>query len=376
MEKIHENINRFLPFGESLRQILQHREITKNDLKQLLRYKGVFFDDIRDEKTFPFILSSLLSPSEFDFLKEKLSVREDREKTITRTLNWESDVSLIKSIPNDFNIQEIIKTAFPKYKVMGMPTFKMEEKNSDFISLEFKCETENYSKTWFRAKSEFVGKISLEKIKTRDNEVQLQIIHTSPETTEISNKVVKHLENHFKRENFMNPKNLIEKIEFKDFTNEQRIYFFLAFTRGSDSLDFNKVLHIDIGPDATENLPENINWMELGKVKDLSINGDVIHEIPFIKDIKMRKYIELCEMDILYNFAFSNAEGNCRIKFGFPKYFLKRISSIEFVSDVTSINLKPEFKGGSKVQVGRRIMKEFDKLKTFNYDDVKQHFSI
>ena len=86
MEKINENINRFLPFEETLRTILQHPTISKNDLKELLRFKGIFVNDISDESTFPLILSSLLSPFEFQFLKEKLSSRDDREKTITRTL--------------------------------------------------------------------------------------------------------------------------------------------------------------------------------------------------------------------------------------------------------------------------------------------------
>ena len=158
----------------------------------------------------------------------------------------------------------------------------MEDKNPDKISLEFKCETENYSKSWFRAKNEFVGQISFEKTTTKDNKVQLQIVHTSPETTEISNKVVKHLETHFKAKNYMNPVKSIERIQFRDFTNEQRIAFFLKFTDGNNVFTFEKALFLDIGHNINETLPSNINWLELAKVKDLNINGEVLHEIHFI----------------------------------------------------------------------------------------------
>ena len=112
MEKIDDNINRFLPFGESLRVILQHDSIKDRERRQLLRLKGVFVNDSDEDSTFPILTTSLLSPNEFDFLKEKLQSKEDREKTITRTLDWESTMTLIAAIPDNFNIQEIVKTFF------------------------------------------------------------------------------------------------------------------------------------------------------------------------------------------------------------------------------------------------------------------------
>ena len=368
MEKINENINRFLPYGESLRTILQHPTISKNDLKELLRFKGIFVNDISDESTFPIILSSLLSPLEFEFLKEKLSSREDREKTITRTLDWESDITLIKAIPDNFNIQEIIKTTFPKYKVVGTPNFKMLDKDSNIISLDFKCETDNYSKAWFRAKNEFKGQITLEKIKTKDNKIQLQIIHTSPETTEISNKVVKHIEAHFKEKSYMDSKKTIERILYKNFNNEERMDFFLNFTAGNEIFTFVKALYLDIGPDPSESLPSDITWLEAAKVKELNINGEVLHKIHFVKDRKLHKYMELCEMEVLYNFSLPTAEGNCKVRFGFWGYFPKRISNIEFVSDISKINLKSEYSSIPQTSIRKILMKEFQKMKTEIYD--------
>ena len=371
MENINDNINRFLPYGESLRAILDHPSIKDTERKQLLRMKGVFVNNSDENSTFPILTTSLLSPVEFEFLKEKLQAKEDREKTITRTLEWESSKTLIAAIPDNFDIQEIIKTKFQKYKVIGNPNFKMIDSNPDKISLDFKCETSDYRKPWYRGQSEFQRSITLEKINTQDNKVQLQIVHTSPETTDISEKVTKNLERHFKDNNFMNPQKEIQRILFKDFTNEERIEFFLSMTESNDVFDFTKATFLDIGPDPNENLPKGIDWLELAKVRELSINGEVLHNIHFIKDKTLHKFIELCEMEIIYNFSIPSVEGKCKIRFGFSNYFKKRIGNIEFVADINKINPKDEYATVPTASIRNQLLKEFEKFKTQKYNELK-----
>ena len=371
MEKIKDNINRFLPYGESLRAILQHPSIKDTERKQLLRMKGVFVNTADEDSTFPILTTSLLSPIEFEFLKEKLQAKEDREKTITRTLDWESNKTLISAIPDNFNIQEIIKTNFPKYKVIGNPNFKMVDSKPNHIALDFKCETADYSKAWFRGKNEFKGQVTFEKVTTKDNKVQLQIVHTSPETTDISEKVAKNLEKHFKENNFMNPKKEIQRILFKDFSNEERIEFFLSMTEGNNIFGFTKATFLDIGPDPSQNLPEDINWLELAKVRELNINGEVLHNIHFIKDSSLHQFMELAEMEIIYSFSIPAAEGSCRIRFGFQNYFAKRIPNIEFIVDIVKIYPKDEFASVPPASIRNQLLKEFEKFKTEKYDGCK-----
>lgn len=376
MEKINENINRFLPFGESLRAILQHESIKDRERRQLLRMKGVFVNNSDEDSTFPILTTSLLSPNEFEFLKEKLQAKEDREKTITRTLDWESNKTLISAIPDNFNIQEVIKTNFPKYKVIGNPNFKMVDNNPNRIALDFKCETTNYSKAWFRGKNEFKGQVTFEKVTTKDNKVQLQIIHTSPETTDIAEKVAKKLEKHFKENNYMNPQKEIQRILFKDFTNEERIQFFLGMTEGNDIFGFTKATFLDIGPDPNENLPSEINWLELAKVRELNINGEVLHNLPFLKDKTLHKFMELAEMEIIYDFSLPSVEGNCKIRFGFYNYFKNRIGNIELVVDFVKINPKDEYASVPLSSIRNQLFKEFEKFKTEKYEWGKlQNFS-
>lgn len=368
MEKINDNINRFLPFGESLRAILQHDSIKDRERRQLLRMKGVFVNNSDEDSTFPILTTSLLSPNEFEFLKEKLQAKEDREKTITRTLDWESNTNLITAIPDNFNIQEVIKTNFPKYKVIGNPNFKMVDNNPNRIALDFKCETTNYSKAWFRGKNEFKGQITFEKVTTKDNKVQLQIIHTSPETTDIAEKVSKDLEKHFKANHFMNPHKEIQRILFKDFSNEERIQFFLSMTESNNIFNFTKATNLDIGPDPNENLPDDINWLELAKVRELNINGEILHNIPFLKEKALHKFMELAEMEIIYDFSLPSVEGNCKIRFGFNNYFKNRIGNIELVIDFVKINPKDEYASVPLASIRNQLFKEFEKFKTEKYE--------
>lgn len=369
MEKIQENINRFLPFGESLRAILQHDSIKDRERRQLLRMKGIFVNSSDEESTFPILLTSLLSPNEFEFLKDRLQAKEDRDKTITRTLEWETPKTLISAIPDNFNVQEIIKTTFPKYKVIGNPNFKMIDKNPNKISLEFKCETNNYSKPWFRGKNEFKGSVTLEKVTTKDNKIQLQIIHTSPETTDIAEKVSKKLENHFKANNYMNPKKEIQRILYRDFSNEERIQFLLSMTEGNDIFTYTKATFLDIGPDPSETLHSDIRWLELAKVRELNINGEKLHELPFLKDKNLHKYMELSEMEVIYDFQLPSLEGSCIIKFGFSGYdFKKRIGNIEFMVDIPKIYPKDEYSTVPVHSIRTQLFKEFEKYKTEKYE--------
>jgi len=346
---------------------MQHPSIKDTERRQLLRLKGVFVNRTDEESTFPILITSLLSPVEFEFLKVNLQAKEDREKTSTRTLDWESDKTLISAIPDNLNLQELIKTTFPKYTVIGTPNFQMIEKNPDHIALNFKCETTNYSKAWYRGKNEFKGQVQLLKI-VKDKKVQLQIVHTSPETSEIAEKVTKSLERHFKEKNYMNPKKEIHRILYKDFTNEERISFFLSLTEGNDTFSFDKATVLDIGPDPDENLPSELSWLESAKVHELNINGEVLHNIQFLKDKTLHKFMELTEMEILYNFSMSSAEGNCKVRIGFFNYFPKRIGNIELIVDIVKINPKDEYKYIPSSSIRTQLLKEFEKFKMEKYE--------
>jgi hypothetical protein len=367
MEVLKENVDRILPFGDALRSILQHPSITKADVKGLLRIKGIFLEDYDDDVTFPLLTTCLLSPTEFDYIKEKLKTREDREKTIARTLEWNTDKKLINALPAAFNLQDIIKTNYPRYKVVGNPNFKMIDNDPNRIMLEFKCEASDFGQSWYRTKNEFKGQVIFEKVKINDNQIRLQIVHTSAETTDISDKVVKRLEKHFKEQSYMSPDKSIQRIQYKDFSNEERLAFLLSLTEGNDIFTFQQVAFADISPDNTLDLPDNINWMKLGRVNDLSINGDGVHEIDFIKRNEYHQYLESGVFEVHYRFSYHAASGSCRVSYGFPGYFFRRNRGIEFVVDIIKVVLDDDYSQSLSYSVRRYLLQEFEKFKTEKY---------
>lgn len=377
MQKVEEQLDRFLPYGENLQAILNHPSITKSDIKSLLRLKGIFLDDVSNETTFPLLSTLLLDPSEFDYLKDKLQSREDKEKIFTRELEWSSNDSLVNSLPENFKIQDILGTSFVKYKVLGSPDFSMIQDNPDKVSLKFKCETFNYNQAWFRIKNEFSGEVILQKLPGKGNRVQIQIIHTSPETTDVSNRVVRHLERHFKENGHMDARKEIRGITFGDFTNEERMGFFLSLTEGNDIFEFLKSIKVDIGPAEGIPLPSEIDWMALGQVRDLEINGDILHEIDFIKDKSKHKFLEVCSMELEFVFRYPSAEGKCRINFGFNGYFKKKDSKTEFGISVVKIVQDEAYLTVPINRIQKYLLEEFESLKIekFNWVEYQALYS-
>lgn len=363
--------NQFLPYGVNLRDVLQHPSISKNDLRQLLRIKGVFVDDVEDEVTFPLLTTTLLSPSEYEFIREKLQTKEDREKTIGRMLDWNSSNNLMTAIPVNFNVQEILKVQFPRYEVVGSPSFTMIDNNPNKVKMDFKCETKNYNKEWWRVQNEFRGQITLEKTEAGDK-IKIEILHTSPETFNAADKVIKRLEKEFKDRGFVRPEAEVQKILYKDFSNEERINFFLSFTAGNDTFSFQRASLLDIGPVPGEDLPNDIQWMKRGNVKDLHINGGNLHEIDFIKDSDLHKYMELSQMEIIYKFDYHAARGECKINISFPGYFYKRSPTIELVVDIMKTEPDDEYQHVNVASVRSHLLKEFEKLKVENHNLIKK----
>src|SRR5690242_17891656 len=121
MQQIPENLDLLLPFGETLRSFLEQTFITPSDLKHALRARGVFQGRTEKRDTIPVLTCCLLSPGEFDELRQQQATREDNQKTTTRTLVWNSAKTLLDAIPADLDLTEFLGGEFTNYKIIGSP---------------------------------------------------------------------------------------------------------------------------------------------------------------------------------------------------------------------------------------------------------------
>lgn len=368
MEKIE--INKFLPFGVALREVLVHPSLSGTNLKYLLRQRGIFIETNDDEDTFPLLTSTILSPLEFEFIKEKLKSKEDFSKIKTRNIEWTSNETLLKAIPDKINLKEIISDSTNRYKVVYQSNFAPIDGNPDKLRLEFKCETNNYNSSWYRVTNQFPGEIIVEKT-IEDNKVFMKMVYTSPETSHASEQGIKYLEKYFKDNNYASKEKESQKILYKSFTNAERVKFLLSLAKSSDIFEFERVTDLDIGPDPSEDLPQDFKKLMSGNVKELKIKGEDLHKSFLINEKENHRYIELADFEVYYKFNYIGAEGNCKIRFGFEGYLKKRNSNIEFSSKIESLNLNENYLSLNKNNVQKYLLQEFDRLAAKKFNTVK-----
>lgn len=368
MEKLE--INKHIPFGATLQDVLNHPSLSDTKLKYLLRLRGIYLEDSKNNDTYPILLSTILSPSEFEYIKENIRGKELNQKIASRPLAWHNTEDLIKVVPDKIDLNKILKDADSKQTVISQTNFAMVEGNPNKVKMQFRCQTNNYNSGWYRTKNEYEGEIIIEKVQENDK-VYLRMLYTSPETLSIADLGVKHLVSDFKNKKFTKPNTEVERILYSNFTNEERMKFFLSLTDSSEVFEFQRATDLDMAPDRTMEMPVEIAKLMTGKVNTLKINGETLHEHYLIKENENHKYIELASVEALYNFSYHAAEGSCVVQFGFNGYFKKRLSNIEFSIDVSTVNLKDEYKGASKDKVRLFLLQEFEKFKMEKYNWLK-----
>lgn len=368
MERLE--VNKYIPFGVTLQDVLKHPSLSGTTLKGLLKSRGVFIESTQDNDTFPLLGSTILSPSEFEIIKDKLKTKEDTPKISSRPLEWHNKEDLIKVVPDKIDLKKIIEGSNTRHKLIMQTNFTTVEGNPNRVKMEFKCQTSNYNSSWYRNKNEYTGEVLIEKVE-KDSKVYLKMIYTSDETLQIADLAVKHLAEEFKTKKYTKPDTVIERILYSNFNNEERVKFFLDLTSSTDIFTFQRATDLDIGPDRTLELPTEIRKFMSGNVNELKINGESLHENYFLKDQTNHKYIELAAIEAIYNFSYHAAEGNCVVRFGFNGYFKRRTSNIEFSIDISSVNLDSDFSNANREKVKLYLLQEFEKIKIENYNFFK-----
>lgn len=361
------NIETILPYGESLRPLIVSSFLSKSDLKNFLANRGIFVCNYEKEVTIPLISSLLISPKEFDNLRDKQRVKEDNIKRTSQNIQWGSETTLVQAVENDqLNFDLLIPEHSTNYHVVNAPILKAEDENT--LVLEYEIEREDKTKDWANARSKHEGKIKLRK--TSDgNKLEIEMEYTSTETKDLNNKVVKYLIKDFKDKNHIARESLIQKISFGDFTNAKRIEFLLSLHHDElDLLSFKEVTNIEIGPDleAGVDLPLNINWMH--NIRNIILKGQHLHDTILIKENEYHEALIFETIEAIYEFNYSGAKGTCIIEYGFSNYLKTKDRSTEFEIRIVRIKLAKKFEKVSKKQVNKFLLNRFDEMKKDRFE--------
>ena len=369
------DIDRFLPCGEMLRVLLEQSFISPIDLKELLRYRGVFNYNNEKKDTIPLLLTTILTPNEFDFLRENQNTKEDNPKVNTQTIVVQSKTTLLEIIPEELNVASIVNSEFGNFKVIGEPEFVPVNSNPDCIRIDIPIERIDKQKSWANEKNKFTASLELTKIHQTDK-VKIVAIHTAKETKYAVGKVTASLVKSFKDNGYVDQNCKLEKIIFASFTNNSRINFLYSITEKStsSSLEFIDIIDVKFSLDTTQNLPKDIKWMQKD-IENYKLNGNKLHKTLFLKK-ENHGFIHLYNVDSKFKFDLKFKEieiaGECVISIGFPSYEVsKDNTNAEIEINVKSFNFKNHIKGCNKFEIKKMLLKEIENQKIINFDKYK-----
>lgn len=365
------DIDRFLPYGEMLRGFLEQPFLGNSDLNSLLRERGVFVQQSDKQATIPWLTGLLISPLEFDQLRESQSTKEDNPKVNTQTIGWASDATLVESVPDNFDINSVLDLEFSNFAVKGSPNFIPVDGNADHLLLEFEIERNDYSKNWASAQNTFKGSLELKKVR-QGKDVKLVVTHTANETKYVANKATSGIVRHFKDKKHIGDTDEIKRIEFRLFSNPGRIHYFFSLTQKviSSLLKFEDLVDVEFSPESNASLPEEIKWMEKN-IDDLKLNGKGLQDTLFVKDKNLHPFVHLYHVLARYKFDYKGLTGSCVISIGFPEFGRSKELVSELEVNVKTLSFAQTPKNITRGQMIKVILSEFDELKLSCFDALK-----
>lgn len=357
---------KILPSGEYLRSFINNSSISESELNIFLKRKGIYFCNPKKEDMIPFICSLVISPKEFEILKDYHQLTEGKDKNRSSRLDTVFEVKgedlgkVLKSI----DLNKVVKSDFPMYQfTIPIASFNLDEKNKQLI-LEYEIESYYRNRTWDEQISNFKGKVAFDYSK-KSLEIISNNIYTSKETYEINRQIINFAKQELKRANLI--KSTTEKRILMDgLSNSQILQFLLSFTNNEFFADIEFINIISIDMELPEEIPENsdIKWMEK-HVRKLKLDGAKIEELTLIKQDENHEYLKCWGITVEYKVDNFKIKGSATVKLEFSK--MKNNSEFMILIDKCKFDSK-QFSERSLREI---IQKDIDSIKHDNYKKIK-----
>ena len=109
------------------------------------------------------MLSTILSPYEFEFIKENIRGKEVSKKIASRPLAWHNNENLIKVVPDKINLKEILRESGSRHKIISQSNFAPVDGNPNKVRMQFRCQTNNTTQVGIEQKTNMKEKLLLKK---------------------------------------------------------------------------------------------------------------------------------------------------------------------------------------------------------------------
>ncbi|MFO1438034.1 MAG: hypothetical protein U1F81_06885 [Verrucomicrobiaceae bacterium] len=334
--------NYYLLTGEDLRVFLNQEAITVTVLRQILRGRGVFCPSNDKKDLLPFLLLSFLTPEEFETLLDAVRSKEESHKVRSHTFSVPFEGKTLEEVmPVDLPIAELAADPLGNYEVVGVPMITAEKdggKPSCVVRLKLRRTTIGSDLTANSRHFESQVRWTLDVDAKR---LLVTTIHTSRETEQANQSVVRVINKHLREQQFIEPGSEF-RLCFKSFTNEQRIVFLMQFS-GLDEwngLSFERLKGLALKLDETKTPPdqERLNWMRK-KVSRVNLNGDALQDTFFVTDTTCRPYIICWRMEMVFKFTTADHSGKLEAVFEFADYANGSLGTAEFQIAIPSLSI-------------------------------------
>lgn len=361
-----------LPQGDRVRQFLTNGSITSSNLNTILREKGVFLKHSEKNSSVPFLMKTLISPSEFEELWEVQKVKEETVKFRTATIKCTKDLELTDVFSENINLNKLINDAHqynPGFSIVGTPHFYYEDGEAIF---NYQIMKYNILENWNESESFHNGAIYISKSKEGDIELSIKQDSTSKETIFVNNILANEVKKILKEKKFIKPDDDFIRIKFNGFTNENRIQFLYAFTAEfCDYLDFISITDIDLYLDENEKAHADVKVF-LDEIDFLKLNGKGLQNHMLLKNNDYHSKLIYASVSLKYKFNIEGVNGTCIIDVTFPEYITKKDINAELqISYNFKIN-KEHKRKVSELNLRKKLYKYVEKLKTTSYEKYKK----
>ncbi|WP_136465421.1 hypothetical protein [Flagellimonas onchidii] len=363
-----------LPNGEILRTILVRPELTDGNLKTIVKSKGIFLSKYEKEDTVPVLMRTLLSPEEYDTIREMQKFKIERLKYRTTQLPWQGSDDLLSHIPNEFSLHNILEEKYtyePGFKLIGVPSFTPVDNRKDKIELKFTVEEQSDIKSIHNRKKEYEGSLIIELKSDGHLHLHSTKSYTSQGTQDLVDSVANKLEKHFKAEGSVKKEDSYERIMFQHFGNVNRFTFFMKFLDDIGFLKFKKIVDISVSPDPDKEIPEDAKAF-MKDIENLNIRGKSLRRHILISEQKYRDSILLLYITAQYEFAHSEGKGICEVEYAFPDYRVGQNDNPEFQFYLGKILVDRNYRAfAKKNKIEKSIYEDIDSHKMYHYNSLK-----
>jgi len=354
----------FTPCGDELALLLNQPEISGAFIRNILKERGMLVSSLDKAILNEHLILSFLSPSELDALLNEIKSKEETLKL--RTTIHEvttADVSLSAIVPrqSDIKFNESCKDPHGNYIIEGNPSFK--KINDETYLLDYSLIRNHITANWIKSHPKFTGRIELKK-KLGSNKLVIEGYHSSQETKDINSIFKTLLKRHFTNQNVIK-EDSERSLTFGDFTNAERLSFFMKFTKSFplENFSFSKVTDLDFKVDdklvPSEEL--RIAWMK-DQISKSKISGKSLQESFLLKERDCWNYIKVWKFEMKFDISTLDFNGDFNLILEFDGYARQFANSAKFQMSIDKINTR-RFKGSTQ-KLQRTLLEKLNSLAT------------